>query len=372
MAKKANGEGTIYRRKDGRWCASISLGRGKRKHFLAKSRPDVVKQLNAALKKRDDGLPIVTERQTVAQFLQRWLAGAKPSLRERTWVRYEQYVRLHIVPTLGKVALTKLSPEHLQSLYAERLEAGLSPTSVHHLHATIHRALEQGVRWGLVGRNVADLVDPPRIQRHEIKTLSPEDAQKLLIAATDDRLEALYVLALTTGMREGELLGLRWRDVDVESSALEVRGSLQRVPSGFVIAEPKTAKSRRRVSLTSTAVNALRRHRARQAEERLRLGAAWQNEDLVFTTETGQPVDATKMLRNSFTPLLKRAGLPAMRFHDLRHTAATLLLGRGIHPKIVSEMLGHTQTSITLDLYSHVTPTMQREATEAMEAIVGS
>jgi integrase len=372
LAKRANGEGSIHKRKDGRWAASVSVGRGKRQHFLSKDRDVVARKLRAALKGQDDGLPVVVEKQTVEQFMQSWLKATKPKLRERTWVRYEQYVRLHIVPSLGKLQLAKLTPQHVQRLYAERLHAGASPTTVHHLHAVLHRALKQAVRWNLVARNVADLVDPPRIAHHEIATLDPTAAQRLIAAAGQDRLEALYVLALTTGMREGELLGLRWRDLDLDGGALEVRGSLQRVPSGFVLAEPKTARSRRRVGLTPTAVAALRRHRARQSEERLRLGAGWKNDlDLVFTDESGKPVDATKFLRNSFIPLLERAGLPAMRFHDLRHTAATLLLGRGVHPKIVSEMLGHAQIGITLDLYSHVTPTMQREATAAMEGIVG-
>jgi len=372
MAKRANGEGSIHKRADGRWCASLTLPKGKRAHFLGKGREEVAKKLTAAKKSRDDGLSVIVERQTVSQFMQSWLKATKLSIRERTWVRYEQYVRLHIEPTLGKLSLTKLTPQHLQRLYAERLDAGLSPTTVHHLHATLHKALEQAVRWGLLGRNVADLVDPPRIARFEIQTLSPDDARLLLDAAACDRLEALYVLALTTGAREGELLALRWRDVHFDANALEIRGSLQRVPTGLIIAEPKTGKSRRRVGLTDTAITALRQHRARQAAERLRLGPAWENvHDLVFTDETGRPIDATKFLRNSFAPLLRRAGLPAMRFHDLRHTAATLLLGRGIHPKIVSEMLGHSQIAITLDLYSHVTPTMQLEATAAMESILG-
>jgi len=372
MSKRANGEGSIYKRDDGRWAASLSIGRGKRQHFLSKDRDEVARKLTAAKKLLDDGLPIIVERQNIGHFMKSWLEATKPSIRERTWVRYEQYVRLHVEPTLGKLSLTKLTPQHLQRLYAERLDAGLSPTTVHHLHATVHKALEQAVRWGLLGRNVADLVDPPRIARFEIQTLSPGDARALLEAAACDRLETLYVLALTTGMREGEVLGLRWRDVHFDANALEIRGSLQRVPTGMIIAEPKTSKSRRRVGLTDTAITALRQHRARQAAERLRLGPAWENAlDLVFTDETGGPIDATKFLRNSFAPLLKRAGLPPMRFHDLRHTAATLLLGRGIHPKIVSEMLGHSQIAITLDLYSHVTPTMQLEATAAMESILG-
>jgi integrase len=370
MAKRANGEGSIFQRKDRRWTASLSAGRGKRQHFLGKTRADVSRKLNAALADRDSGLPVIVERQSVTKFLNSWLEAVRPTLRERTWVRYEQYVRLHVVPAVGKTSLTKLTPQHLQRLYADRLAAGSSPTTVHHLHAVLHKALDQAVRWNLVGRNVSDLVDPPRITRHEMTTLSPESARSLLDAAGGQRLEALYVLALTTGMREGELLGLKWSNVDFDGSALEVRGSLQRLKAGLVVAEPKTSHSRRRVGLTQAGLAALRRHRARQAAERLLLGAAWQDAEFVFTDEVGAPIEATKFLRNSFAPLLKAAGLAPMRFHDLRHTAATLLLGRGIHPKIVSEMLGHSQIAITLDLYSHVTPTMQREATAAMDAIV--
>lgn len=201
-------------------------------------------------------------------------------------------------------------------------------------------------------------------------TLPPEQARSLLAAAAGNRLEALYVLALTTGLRQGELLALKWKNIDFDGSALEVRGTLQRVKAGLVVAEPKTAKSRRRVDLSLAGLAALRQHKVCQAEERLRLGSAWQDNDFVFTDEEGAPIEATKFLRTSFAPLLKAAGLPAMRFHDLRHTAASLLMGRGIHAKVVSEMLGHSQIAITLDLYSHVTPTMQREATLAMDAIV--
>lgn len=372
MRKRANGEGTIFCRSDGRWCASLSVEGGRRKHFLGRTRAEVARKLREALKARDDGLPVILNRETLAEFLQDWLVAIRPALRERTWVRYEQYVRLHIVPSLGKLPLERVAPQHLQHLYANQLARGLAPATVHHLHACLHRALKQAVRWNLLARNVAELVDPPRIPRHEMTTLTPAQARDFLAEACTSRLHALFVLAITTGMREGELLGLHWRNVNFASAAIEVRGSLQRTQAGLVVLEPKTERSRRQVRLTRAAVDALQQQRRRQLEERLRLGPAWQDDNLVFTDTAGGPIEATAFLRNEFWPLLRRASLPRIRFHDLRHTAATLLLGQGVHPKIVSEMLGHSQVGITLDLYSHVTPTMQQAAVDAMDRIVTS
>ncbi|HEY4684815.1 MAG TPA: site-specific integrase [Dehalococcoidia bacterium] len=368
--KRANGEGSVYKRKDGRWTARMTLPIGKRKDFFGKTRAEVNGKLIDAMKKHRDGLPVVNERQTVAQFLASWLESAKPALRTRTHVTYEGLIRLHVSPGIGRVILSRLTPQHLQRLYSERLAAGLSPQSVRHLHAVIHRALEQAARWSLVHRKVADLVTPPRVQRHEMRTLDPEQARRFLNAATGDRLEALYVLALTTGMRLGELLALRWRDVDLDAGSLSVRGTLLRTKEGMTISEPKTAGSRRHVSIGGLAIDGLRRHRVNQTAERLLKGPAWQDNDLVFANEVGKPIEDTNLRRRSFEPLLAKAGVPRIRFHDLRHTAATLLLGQGIHPKIVSERLGHSRVSITLDLYSHVTPTMQRQAVEAMETLL--
>lgn len=367
--KRGNSEGSITKRKDGLWQAAITLEGGKRKYFYAKNRQEAARKLAEALRDRDKGVLIVTDsRQTLGAYLSTWLNTTKAAIRPRTWQRYEQYVRVHIVPSLGTVSLAKLTPQQVQALYTAKLAEGLSTTTVNHLHQVLHRALDTALRLDLVVRNVCERIDPPRMRHHEMTTLSEEQAHTLLVAAEGDRFETLYVLALATGMRQGELLALRWRDVDLEGGTLQVRATLQNTATGFVFAEPKTAHSRRRIALSRTAIAALKRHRLRQAEERLRLGPAWHEMDLVFPNSIGKPMDGLHLLQRNFYPLLEKAGLPRMRFHDLRHTAATLLLGRGINPKIVSEMLGHSQVGITLDLYSHVTPHMQQQAADAIDA----
>lgn len=384
IGKRGNNEGSITRRADGRWQARVSLDAGNRKYFYGKTRQEVAAQLTAALRDRDQGLPpIADERQTLVQYLDNWLATMRSTVRPRTWQRYEQYIRLHTMPLLGKVPLTKLTAQQVQGLYANRLEAGCSPTSVKHLHTVLHKALEDALRLGLVQRNVVDLVRAPRMRRVEMRVLSLEQVRALLLVARGDRFEALYTLAVTTGMRRGELLALKWRDVDLGQGsggasgthasgqpALQVRATLQKTKGGFVYAEPKSARSRRRIALTAAAAEALRTHRARQAEERLLIGPEWEEHDLVFCTHQGRPLSGSNVLNQNFHPLLKRAGLPRMRFHDLRHTAATLLLLRGVHPKVVSELLGHSSVSLTLDVYSHVLPDMQREATTALDQML--
>jgi integrase len=367
--RRANNEGSVYQRGNGTYAARLVLPDGQRRDFYARTKQEALTKLRAARRAHDDGLPAFTAKQTVGTYLAGWLAGARPALKPRTWQRYEQFVRLYAAPALGTIPLTALTPADLRELYAARLEAGASSTTVHQLHAVLHRALEQAYRDGLSARNVADLVKAPRPAGHEMQTLTPEQARSLLTTAADERLEALYVLALHTGARQGELLALRWPDVELDAGSLNVRGTMQRTKDGLRIESPKTAGSRRRVSLTRAATEALRRHRLAQNAERLKLGAAWDDNGLVFANELGRPIEAGNLLRRSFWPLLAKAGLPRIRFHDLRHTAATLMLGKGVHPKIASEMLGHSKIGITLDLYSHVTPTMQRQAVDALDAV---
>ncbi len=369
--KRGNSEGSITKRKNGLWEARISLEDGRRKSFYAKTRQEAARQLAAALRDRDAGLPILGKGQTVESYLTSWLTATKSKVRDQTWRGYEIRIRVHAIPNLGSIPLTRLTAQQVQLLYAKKLEEGQSSTSVHHLHAILHRAFDAALRLGLIQRNVFDLVEVPRMRHHEMATLTETQAQTLLATAKGDRLEALYVLALATGMRQGELLALKWQDVDLDGVTLQVRASVHYTKEGYVFAEPKTKYSRRRIALSQIAVEALRAHRTRQVEERLLVGAAWEKLDLVFPNTLGRPLDGTNLLRYWFYPLLKRAGLPRIRFHDLRHTAATLLLARGINPKVVSEMLGHSHVSVTLGIYSHVMPHMQQQAADAMDKALG-
>ncbi|HXC75682.1 MAG TPA: tyrosine-type recombinase/integrase [Candidatus Acidoferrum sp.] len=369
--RRGKGEGSIVKRTDGRWAAYATGLNGQRRYVYGKTRTDVAHKLGALTQQLSSGLPLPSGQETVASFLATWLEGRRSQLRPAPWRRSEEYVRIHIVPVIGNVKVSRLTPHHLTRLYESRLGAGLSTTSVHHLHATLHTALGQAVRWNLVPRNVADLVDPPRIRRLEMTVFGPDQVRVLLDAARGGPLEAIITVAVSTGMRRGELLALRWRDVDLDRSTVRVVGTLQR---GFdrklIIAEPKTSHSRRQVEISSLATDALRRHRATQTSLRLMLGEEWEDHDLVFPNQFGNPQDGGHLVLGQFVPLLKRAGLPRIRFHDLRHTAASLLLGRGVHPKIVSEMLGHATIGITLDLYSHATPTMHREAARTMDEVL--
>ena len=276
-------------------------------------------------------------------------------------------VRLHLAPTLGHLKLKALSPAHVQGLYRSKLDSGLSRRTVQLIHTTLHKALKQAVRWGLVPRNVTEAVTSPRPAKKEIHPLTPRQARTLLDAVKGERFEALYALATTAGLRRGELLDLRWMDIDLERGYVQVRQQLIRTKEqGLTFTSPKGGKSRS-VRLTTRAVKALESHRERQLEEKLRLAGLWNENGLVFTTAIGTPMDGDNLVKRYFKPLMSQTQLPRVRFHDLRHTFATLLLSRGTHPKVVQEMLGHADISQTMDTYSHVLPDMQEEAVSEME-----
>ena len=371
MGRRSNGEGTIYHRADGRWEAALVVD-GVRQRFYGKTRGAVVARLRVALHARDSGLPTARQSETVGQFLTAWIPTVRSKIRSGSWRRYEEYVRLHLAQELGAVQLSKLGPDHVQRLQDRLLAKGLSPTSVHQAHSVLHQALADAMRWGRLSRDVAELVRPPRMSPSHMTTLGPEEVLTFLDAARGHRLEALFVVAVSTGMRLGEVLGLQWSAVDFDRRNLRVVATLVPKPGGeWTLSEPKTARGRRQIALTMRAIEALQQRRISQEGEREAVGAEWKDDDFVFTGPTGQPLSGEHVLRREFWPLLTQAGLQQIRFHDLRHTAATLLLREGVHPKVVSEMLGHSTIAMTLDRYSHVTPDMQQAAVQRMDAVIG-
>jgi integrase len=372
--RRGNGEGTIYERANGTYAATFTLAGGKRKTLYAKTYKEAQEKLKKALYEQQQGTLVTAPHQTVAQYLTDWLEHSqKQSVRPRTYERYEEIARLHIIPALGRHKLHQLSAQHVQAFYTQKQEAGLSALTVISFHNLLHKALDTAVRWGLVARNVCDAVSPPRRRRFEVKPLTLEQVQRLLAAVEGHRLAALFKLALATGMRRGELLGLKWQDIDLAKGTLQVRRVLSRIPSrlpgkGYAEAEPKTQRSRRTIVVAPFALTALKEHRARQLGEKERAGASWQEYDFVFCTPLGTHLNPTRDMLDLLKAFLKRAGLPDVRFHDLRHSSATLLLSLGVHPKVVQEILGHSQISMTLDIYSHVMPGMHQDAMARLNA----
>jgi integrase len=372
---RANGDGDVFPRKnkDGKiisYRGAYVGPDGKRRYVSAKSKEDARRKLRAARADSDRGLLFDAENLKVGEYLDSWLTDSvRDTVRQRTFERYESIVRVHIKPALGRVKLKALTPNHARGLYREKLDSGLAPRTVNYIHTTLHKALKDAVSDALIPRNAAS-VKAPRPEKPEIHPLSPDQVRKLIATAREsgDRFEALYVLALHCGLREGELLGLKWGDIDLSgpTATLHVRRTLSQTRTGHIFEKPKNGKGQS-VKCSHKATEALKRHRARQNEERLGMGSLWQDNNLVFPTSTGTTMSGTNLLGRHFKPLLKRAGLPPIRLHDLRHTCATILLMAGKHPKYVQELLGHASISITLDTYSHVIEGMDGGLADAMD-----
>jgi len=321
------------------------------------------------------GLPMPDAKLTVGAWLRDWLDNLQ-GLKASSAYYYRNYIEAYVLRTaLAEKPLAKLEAGDLERLYRQMTKPktddglGLSPTTAHHLHALLHRALAKAVRQGKVARNVAELLDPgdrPKIDRREMRVLADDDFERFFDAVRGDRLEALFVLAIREGLRQGEILALHWQDVDLDVGTIAVTGSLPQVGgAGRSITAPKSRRGRRTLALFPETVEALRDHRARQRQERLLVGTMWLDRGLVFCTELGGLL-GPQVLRDRLKAILERAGLPQIRFHDLRHSAATNWLKGDMHPKVASERLGHASVAITLDLYSHVTLGMQREAVAAI------
>src|SRR5260221_61058 len=305
------------------------------------------------------------------QHCERWLAVHKTKIRHSTYLTYRSAVDKHTLPAFGHLTLRRLRAQDLDAFYARKMEEGLSSSRIGAIHIVISMALQEAVRWRLIARNVSEDVSPPHdTHPHEMQTLSPEQAQKLLDAAKGYRLEALLTLALATGMRRGELLALRWQDIDFKNRSLSVQRSVSRFPGGHRVSEPKTASGKRSITLPPFVIEALQQQRIRQLETKLKAGPAWEEHDLVFCNIYGRFLNSAS-LYDLFTSLVKKAGLPHMRFHDLRHSAATILLAMNVPVKVIQELLGHSSITTTLNVYGHVLPSMQEEAMDKMEHLFG-
>ncbi|HEX3748065.1 MAG TPA: site-specific integrase [Bryobacteraceae bacterium] len=393
MSRRGNSEGSIYQREDGRWCATVHDGyrdgKRHRKYIYRDTRTEVQNELKRVLRAQQLGLPMESDRLTVGDWLKQWLEMQKPpATKPKTYTAYEYQVRIHLIPAFGKRPLVKLQPQEVRAFMQTKAAGGLSPKSIRHFRATLRAALNVAMRDGMVARNVAALVKPPRLQKGALHVFTKKQALLFLDLARGHRLEAIYTVALSLGMREGEILGLRWQDVDLDAGTLEISHTLQRVKrpgakkGKLELIPPKSDRSGRILALPQVVHTALLAHRNRQEKERKEAGSNWHETGMVFTTGIGTLLDQRNMLR-AFYPIIntpdpsdpepdrkkKRKLLPRLRFHDLRHSAATLLLVQGVHPRAIMELLGHSSFTLTMNTYGHVLEEMKKETARQADAV---
>jgi integrase len=375
MTKRANNEGSIWRRKDGRWCGAYFVlrpgGRGRvRKYVYGKSRVEVHKKLTDVIRKVYEGKPVPVSRQTVGAYLDEWLDQvAVHRVRASTLQGYRINVRKHINPRIGSRPLGSLSPREIRLLLDDLAATGLSPRSVQYVHATLRVALEHAVREELLPRNAAKLLQAPTPTRSEREPPAVDEARRLLKVAREDRLFALYVVAVMLGLRRSEALALRWEDIDLDKGVLRVRQTLHRVGGTLEFLPTKTPRSRRTVPLPGSVREALLDHRARQQEERA-VARVWLDSGLVFVTAIGTAIDPMNFT-HAFQALCNRAGVRRVRLHDLRHTSVSLLLDMGEHLRLVMEIVGHTALEMTMNVYGHVSLDSQRAALNRLDDLLG-
>lgn len=375
MRRRDKGDGYLARkpRADGRWRASY-IGSDAKRHYLhSATKAEAKAKLAAALRDKADGLFVAGPSQTVAELLAVWLRHKRASLAPRTVVRYEGLIEQHIVPAIGSRPIRKLMPQHVADLYLS-LASSLAPRSIGQVHAILHGALKQAVAWHAISRNPvgreAGVVSPKPAKR-EMQFLDTRQVRAMLAAVSGDRLEVLYVAAVFTGLRLGELLALRWRDVDVDGRALTVQHTLTREDGKWILRQPKTPHSRRTVRLAPVVAESLRAHYITEAERLLGLGHRIEPDSLVFSDRWGDPINPWHVTEREFKPLLRREGLPVIRFHDLRHTFASMMLSEGVRVDIVSRMLGHSTPAVTLSVYAHLMPGDEEAAVDRLQARIG-
>ena len=375
--RKAGRRGGVTAIRKGVWLIRWSHGRdpdsGKRirgKKTVRGTKAQAERVLTDELRRVDVGTAVRPNRITLGQWLNEWLRTWCQQVTDRTRHSYRGVIKAYVPDGLSRKQLRAVSARDLQELFIAMTNRPLSPRTVRMTRAVLRAALGRAVKLGHLDRNVATLVDLPALIKKERQVFTPQEARQFIKAAQADRWHALWVLLVTTGLRPGEALGLQWRDLDGDK--LRVRRALVRIPGQpWRLEETKTGRSRV-VSLPRMTVRVLTAHRVTQASERLRLSGEYEDRGFMFATSSGAPPDATNLVKKHFKPLLKRAGLPSLRLYDLRHTAATLMLTNGEHPKVVSEMLGHASITLTMDTYSHVTPDMQRESANRLDELLSS
>lgn len=373
--------GQIIKRGDSVWIVRIFQGRDEtgRRRYLNKTirgtKKDANKYLTAKLRDKDLGLNIEPASESLNKYLDKWLEGSvKSRVRGRTFEDYKALLKRYIREPLGALKLASLRPVDIQTVYKSMQERGLSPRVVRYTHAVLSSALKQAVKWEMLLRNPASVVDLPRLERKEMKAMTSNEVGRFLSAVEGTRVSSIFAFALATGMRPQEYLALKWADIDMKKGTATVCRALvwrQEKGGGWYFSEPKTSRSRRTMPLPASLVKALSEHKRKQGAKRLRLGADWHDHGLVFPTSIGTPFNISSLTNKGFKPALVRAELPtSYRLYDLRHTHATMLLSEGVNPKVVAERLGHSTIVLTLDTYSHVLPDMQKQAADCMENLL--
>ncbi len=360
--------GQIIKKGKNKWVVRVYMGEnaGKRNYHnktIHGNRNDAQIYLNKVLRERDIRTFVEPSKQLLSEYLDSWAETIlKARVRDRTYNDYKDRLKWYVKPAIGELELQQISPEVIQGLYNDMLKRGLSPRTIRYTHTILKNALQQAVKWSKLYRNPCDLIDLPRQNKEEMKILTPDQAMKFMEAIVLSPFKAYFSLLLTSGMRPGEALGLRWSDIDFEKKRVTVNRSLVRKRGGgYELQEPKTARSRRNIPLPSITINDLKDHKENQKVVKL--------QGFVFGDKHGEPVHDRTIFKN-FKEVLKNAKLPDIRLYDLRHTCATLLLSAGENPKVVSERLGHASIILTLDTYSHVLPDMQEGAVEKLEALL--
>lgn len=374
--QRANGEGSVYQRaSDKRWIGAATVGfdakgRPKRKFVSAKTRAEAVRKLRTLQQQLDEGLSAPDTQLSVSQLLDRWLEDVvRHQVSPSTARNYKTIAVQHIKPALGKKKVASLTTSDVDRLLSKKIDEGLSVSTVRRVRAVLSQALDQGIRWGSVIRNVATLSRSPKGVRPEGRTLTPEQARILLNSLKGHRNEALYALMLSTGLRRGEALGLQWRDFDEKTGVLLVRRQLTREEGLLVVKDTKTPKSRRAVNLPSPLIKKLKTHRAEQNALRLSLGKAWVSSGHIFTSSIGTPIDPRNLYRE-FQAVCREAGIGNWHPHELRHSAASLMLAQGVKLQVVSEVLGHSSIRMTADVYGHVLAPDRQAAADAMGSLL--